>query len=157
MEEKTKNRIKIDIAGTKFTVLSVEGEEYTKAVAERLNKEIDDVRRAAPGLSLTSAVMLASLNLCDSMVKAEEDSDRLRRQVKEYLNDAAKYRAEYDAAARENEKLKKDIQTYRKRLSEKGRTTEPAPVSTAIKTVRKSNGNEAEDEGTLSFFDSTNN
>lgn len=153
MEEKTKNRIKIDIAGTTFTVLSIENEDYTKAVAERLNREIDAVRRTAPGLSLTSAVMLASLNICDGMTKAEEDSDKLRSQVKEYLNDAARYRAEYDAALRENEKLKRDIETYRKRLSEKGRTTEPAPVSPAVKTVRKSNSKEAEDEENLSFFD----
>ncbi len=155
MEEKIKNRIKIDIAGTRFTVLSVEGEEYTKAVAGRLNKEIEAVRRAASGLSLTSAVMLASLNICDAMTKAEEDSDKLRSQVKEYLNDAARYRAEYDAAIRENEKLKKDIETYRKRLSEKGRATEPAPVSPAVKTVRKINSKEAEDEENLSFFDAS--
>ncbi len=156
MEEKIKNRIKIEIAGTPFTVLSVEGEEYTKAVAERLNREIETVRRAAPGLSLTSAVMLAALNLCDGMTKAEEDSDRLRGQVKEYLNDAARYRSEYDAAVKENEKLKKDMETYRKRLGEKGKTQEPAPVSPAVKTVRKSNSKEAEDEENISFFGASN-
>lgn len=156
MEEKAKNRIKIDIAGTRFTVLSVEGEEYTKAVADRLNREIAAVRRAAPGLSLTSAVMLASLNMCDNMTKAEEDADRLRVQVKEYLNDAAKYRAEYEEAASENEKLRKDIETYRKRLSENGRSKDPAPVSPAVRSVRKLNTDDTDDEAAenLSFFDS---
>ena len=84
MDNNIKNRIKIDIAGTRFTVLSVENEEYTRAVAEKLNDEINTVRRAAPGLPLSSAVMLAALNICDNMTKAEEDADRLRLQIKEY-------------------------------------------------------------------------
>ncbi len=146
MENQTKNRIKIDIAGTKFTVLSVEGEEYTRSVAARLNDEISSVRRSAPGLSLNSAVMLAALNLCDNLTKAQEDSDRLRIQVKEYLSEATKYRTDFEEAARENEKLRKDIETYRKRLGDKGRNNDPAPVSAAVKTVRKSSANEAEDD-----------
>ncbi len=149
MENQNKNRIKIDIAGTHFTVLSAEGEDYTRKVADRLNEEITAVRRGAPGLSLSSAVMLASLNLCDNMTKAQDDADRLRMQVKEYLNDAARYRADFEEAVQENEKLRRDIEIYRKRLGDKGRGADPAPVSKAAKTaktIRKSNAAEAEDE-----------
>ena len=146
MEDQKKNRIKIDIAGTKFTVLSVEGEEYTRSVADRLNEEISTVRRSAPGLSLSSAVMLAALNLCDNLTKAQEDSDRLRVQVKEYLSEATRYRSDFEEALRENEKLRKDMETYRKHLGDKGLNSDPAPVSPAVKTVRRSSANEAEDD-----------
>ena len=157
MANNIKNRIKIDIAGTRFTVLSVENEEYTRAVAEKLNDEINTVRRAAPGLPLSSAVMLAALNICDNMTKAEEDADRLRLQIKEYLNDAAKYRSSFEEVARENEKLKKDMEIYKKRLGEKTKAViEPSPLSPAVKAVRKSSVAEAEDEteDNLTFFGS---
>ena len=158
MEKETKNHVKIDIAGTRFTVVSEEGEEYTRAVADRLNEEIQNVRKAAPGLSLSSAVMLTALNICDSMTKAEEDAERLRKQVREYLNEAEKYRSEYAEAAEENAKLKRDIEIYRQRLGDKGKNSEPAPVSPAIRTVRKTNSEEAGDDSAESgvYFGNNN-
>ena len=82
-----KNRTKVNIAGTVFTVVSEESEEHTKSVADTLNREIDDVRKAAPGLSLTSAVMLAALNIADSKTKSDEDTDLLRKQIKDITED----------------------------------------------------------------------
>lgn len=152
-----KNRVKIDIAGTRFTVVSAESEEYTRCVADRLNGEINAVRRAAPGLSPNSAVMLAALNICDDLTKSEDDADHLRGQIKEYLNEAAAYRSRCEQAERENEKLRKDIETLRKRLGEQSKiVSDPSPVSAAVKAVRKSSTAEAEDERSQSaaFFGS---
>lgn len=151
MENNGKNRIKVKIAGTGFTLLSAETEEYTSAVAEKLNAEIAAVRKAAPGLSLASAVMLAALNVSDAKTKAEQDADLLRTQIKEYLNEAAKYRAAYEEAASENEKLRKDIETYRKRLGERNKA-EPAPVSPAVRSVRKTSATEEAAEDSAPFF-----
>lgn len=159
MDNKNKNRIKIDIAGTRFTVISEESELYTRSVAERLNSEVNAIRKAAPGLSANSAVMLAALNICDQLMKSEEDADSLRHQVKDYLNDAAKYRSSFEEAERENARLKKDLETLRKRLGEKSRlVSDPSPVSQPVKAVRRSAAVEAEDEGAeqVSFFGSRN-
>ena len=159
MENNNRNRVKVDIAGTRFTVISEESELYTKSVAERLNSEINSGRHAAPGLSANSAVMLASLNICDQLMKSEEAADSLRHQIKDYLNEAAKYRSSFEEADCENARLRKDIETLRKRLGEKARiVSEPSPVSPAVKAVRKSATTEAEDEGAeqVSFFGSRN-
>lgn len=145
--DNNKNHVKVDIAGTRFTVVSVESEEYTKSIAQRLNQEIADVKKAAPGLSTNSAVMLAALNICDNMTKSEEDADRMRKQIKEYLSDSAKYRAAYEETERENAKLKKDIETLRKRLGDKAKlVNDPSPVSAGVKAVRRSGAAEAADE-----------
>lgn len=136
--ENNKNRIKVNIAGTRFTVVSTETQEYTTAVAEKVNAQINAVRKAAPGLSLASVVMLAALNIGDDMTKAQQDADRLRGQIREYLSEAAKYRTAYEEAAAENEKLKKDLDVYKKRLGERGRQVmEPAPLSPAVRAVKK--------------------
>ncbi len=155
--DENKNRVKIEIAGTRFTVLSMESEEYTRSVADRLNGEINAVRRAAPGLSANSAVMLAALNICDNLTKSEEDADRLRAQIKEYLNEAAKYRNASEELERENEKLRKDMETLHKRLGDQSKfVSDPSPVSAAVKAVRKSGSAEAEDESEqpVAFFGS---
>ncbi len=159
MDNKTRNHIKIEIAGTRFTVVSEESELYTRSVAERLNSEINSIRRAAPGLSANSAVMLAALNICDVLIKTEEDADGLRHQIKDYLNEAAKYRSSFEESEQENERLRKDLETLRKRLGEKSKlANEPSPVSPAVKAVRKSALAEAEDEGAeqVTFFGSKN-
>ena len=151
--ENNKNRIKVNIAGTRFTVVSTETQEYTEGLADKLNAEIAAVQKAAPGLSLASAVMLASLNICDSMAKAQADADRLRKQIKEYLSDSAKYRSEYEKTAEENEKLRKDLELYRRRLGERGhRAAEPAPLSPAVRSVQRSSDSEEAAADELSGF-----
>lgn len=152
--DNTKNRIVVEIAGTVFTVVSNENERYTKRLAEELTSEIAAIRRAAPGLSLTSATMLTALNCADRAAKAETEADSFRIQVKDYLSEAEKYRENAEKLSAENEKLKKDIETLRKRLGESGRQpTIPAPVSKTVRTVRtEAAGDEAAEEIT-DFFE----
>lgn len=138
-----KNRVKINIAGNEIIVRSTESEHYTERITARLNAEIRSVQASAPNVSVTSAVMLAALNICDSMTRAEEDADKLRSQIKEYLNDSAKYRSQYETVVSENEKLKNDIETYKRRLNDKKNET------SAVHTARKvSSSEEAADEQT---------
>ena len=152
--EQIKNRITIDIAGTRFTVLSTESEEYTKKLAAKLTDEIAEIKKAAPLLSVSSATTLAALNYCDSSTKAEEDADSLRRQVKEYLAEITKQRTENEELSAENEKLRRDIDTLRKRLGEKGRAPEmPAPVSRTVKTVRAAAQTDEAAEEITDFFE----
>lgn len=153
--DNSKNRIRVNIAGTRFTVVSSESEEYTGKVAQRLNDEIAAIRKAAPGLSLASAVMLAGLNVADAATKAQAEADALREQVREYLSEAERYRSMYEQTAAEAEKLRSDIEVYRKRLGEKGKSViEPAPVSRSVRTVRKTAANDEAAEEITDFFDS---
>ena len=152
--EKIKNRINIEIAGTRFTVLSEETDAYTKRLASKLTDEIGVIRKAAPGLSLSSAAMLAALNYCDSSTKAQADADALRTQIKEDLAEITKQRGECDELAEENEKLRRDIETLRKRLGERGKTPEmPAPVSRTVKTVRAAVQTDEAAEEITDFFE----
>lgn len=152
--DNTKIRIVVEIAGTVFTVLSTEDEGYTKKLAEDLTEEIAAIRRAAPGLSLTSATMLTALNCADRAAKAQTEADSFRQQIKGYLAESEKYRENAQKLTAENEKLTKDIETLRKRLGERGRQPSvPAPVSKTVRTVRAEvSGDEAAEEIT-DFFE----
>lgn len=153
-----KIRVKINIAGSEFTILSQDDEAYTNAVAADVNKKINEIRKANPQASVTAAAMLAALNFCDGTKKAEQSADNFRIQIKEYLNEISQIKAEADELKKENQRLKKDIQTYRQRLSNDVTTKDSnsAPVSPAVKAVKKaisvSDSEEAAEEY-AEFFD----
>lgn len=139
MENNEKIKVRINIAGSEFTVLSQDSENYTLSVAKEVDEKISEIRKANPNISITAAVMLAALNFCDCSKKSEKDADNFRIQIKDYLTEAAQKEKEADELKKENERLKKDIQTYRQRLSEDIRSNNnAAPVSTAVKAVKKS-------------------
>ncbi len=148
MEEQEKNHIRLNISGSKFTVVTSDDENYTMKIADRLDSEIKSVRKASSGMSVSSAVMLTALNMCDRLTRLEQEAESLRKQVKEYFEDSAKYRDSYQKAMNENEKLRRDIEIYRKRLGEKNKKAEPAPISPAVKSIHLSDTDEAADEDT---------
>lgn len=153
-----KIKVKINIAGSEFTILSQDDEAYTTQVAGEVDRKINEIRSSNPQVSVTAAAMLAALNFCDSTKKAEKAADNFRVQIKEYLTEASADKAEADELKKENQRLKKDIQTYRQRLSEEStvKDSNHAPVSTAVRAVKKSvlisDGEEAAEENT-EFFD----
>lgn len=144
-----KNRVKINIAGSELTVKSNENEHYTERIAARLNAEIRAVRTASPSISLTNAIMLAALNICDKMTHTEEDSDKLRLQIKEYLNEAAKYRSRCEELETENQKLKEDLETYKNKLNENKKKEsskkEKTSASATVASRKVSSSEEAAD------------
>ena len=111
-----KNRIKISILGSDYIIASEEEENYVRQVAAETDKRIAGITRDNPRLSVTMAAVLAALDYCDEAVKATESADNLRSQIKDYLEDSSQVRMEADEARRENEKLKKEVQTLRSRL-----------------------------------------
>lgn len=161
MENSEKIKVKINIAGNEFTVISEDSESYTLTVAEEVNNKISDIRKNNMGMSLSSAIILAALDFCDSMKKSEKDADNFRKQIKEYLTEAAKNETLTEQLKKENERLKKDIQTYRQRLSDeiKSENNDASPLSSAVKAVQKavsvSDVEEAAEDDT-EFFDMEN-
>ena len=111
-----KNRIKISILGSDYIIASEEEENYVRQIAAETEKRIAGITRDNPRLSVTMAAVLAALDYCDEAVKATESADNLRSQIKDYLEDSSQARMEADEARRENEKLKKEVQTLRSRL-----------------------------------------
>ena len=134
-ENPVKNKVKVTIAGNQFTVISEENESYTQGIADELNESINEIKGANKSVSTTAAVILTALNYCDMIRQNKSDSETLRKQLEEYLENAAKDRETITELRTENEKLKKDIETYRKRLGDTGHNG--APVSTAVRSAKK--------------------
>ena len=132
-----KHKVKITVAGTEYIVLTHESEAYTRGLAEQVDESIQDMCINGR-ISITAAAILTAVNLCDKLKKYELDADALGEQIEKYLEAANEQMNKYNELKTENERLKKNISVYRKRLGETvDGINEPSPVSESVKTVKK--------------------
>ncbi len=101
-----KNRVIVTIAGQEFTLVAEESAEYMDTVAARVDKEINQVAESFRGSSANIAI-LACLNLADALIKAQETSEGLRSQLKDYLEESARMKAEVAEMRREMGRIRR--------------------------------------------------
>jgi len=87
------SRVMVTIDGGTYTVVSEESEEHIRACAVLVDKSIQEIKAATPFSTLTSAV-LAAMNIAGKYYKAQESTDHLRNQVKDYATENARLQAE---------------------------------------------------------------
>lgn len=104
------NRVKLEIQGCKLIIATPENEEYVLKLGEKLDKQITDLMEKNDRLSLNECLALCCINYMDSYKKSEDSADRMRNQITEYLEDAAKARIELDETKRELEKVKRQLE-----------------------------------------------
>ncbi len=105
----SKNRIKLEICSTEYIIISDEPEYYVKELADELDKSMRDLMDNDSRVSTTMAAVLSALTFADECRKATASADNLRSQIKEYLSENARVRAEAEEARRENERLRRDL------------------------------------------------
>lgn len=95
-----KSKVTVTIAQREYTLISDEGEAYVEKVAGYVSGQIQEMTRTADVSSMDAAV-LAAANIADSYFKEMEASERLRRQLKEALDESAQMKADLSEAKRE--------------------------------------------------------
>ena len=110
------NRITITINGVHYTINSTEPEEYVQGLAKELDDTIKEVKEKSPNISFNDVMVLCAMNYVDAYKRSEENADRMRAQISEYLEDAAKARIELGEVKRENTHLRRmlELQTQGK-------------------------------------------
>ena len=99
-----KNTIKVIIDGRDYNMVAVEDETYVRRCAELVDQQIKEVS-VGGRLSQADAAVLAAMNVADMLLKEQEASVNLRRQVKENLEEANALKMELSEAKREIFKL----------------------------------------------------
>ena len=105
------NKVKITICGIDYVIAGNEDEEYVLNLARKLDAELKKMMAQNPRISVMTA-----LDHLDESVKAQESTDNMRLQIKDYLEDAAKARIECEEQKREIERLKREIASLKTRL-----------------------------------------
>ena len=99
-----KNRVTVTIAGQEYTLVGTEEASYTEKVAAHVDAKVEEVLSGAH-VSLVDGAILAAANIADEYFKEVEAAENLRRQLKEYLEEATKMKLELSEAKREIFKL----------------------------------------------------
>ena len=105
------SKVRLNICGSSYVVSTTENESYMQNLAERLNLDMNELMASSKSVSITTAAVMTALNYRDELEKASGSADNMRRQIKDYLEDAA-------IAKMAAEELRREVASQRKRIEE---------------------------------------
>ena len=108
--------VRLNIFGSSYVVITSESEDYMKNLADRLNLDMNELMASSNSVSITTAAVMTALNYRDELEKASGSADNMRRQIKDYLEDAASAKMAAEEARRENASLKRRVDELERRL-----------------------------------------
>ena len=104
-----KNTLRITVGGQRYTLVTGDNVQQAKALASDLDKKVSRILKDSPACTYTQAVVLAALEYAQTAKQATESEEKLRSEVRAYLEDSAKAKTERDKANRELERLKRKL------------------------------------------------
>ena len=87
------NRITVSICGDEYTFVAEESTAYMEQEAALGDKKMGELLTGAK-VGRSDAAVRAAVNLADELLKSEQTAENLRRQVKDYLDEATQARNE---------------------------------------------------------------
>ncbi len=107
------NKVKLTIGGTEYSILAEDDVKYVQELGKELDRAFTKIMKANTSISTTQAAVLLALDYADESKKAIATADRLREQIKDYLDDASDAKSKADWARHEAEALKKETDKLR--------------------------------------------
>ena len=102
------NRITVSICGTEYTFMAEESPSYMQKVAALVDTKMGEIMESGK-INRVDAAVLAAANIADELLKEQSASENLRNQLKDYLDEANKAKAEASDLRRELFKLQQKI------------------------------------------------
>ena len=110
------SKVRLNICGSSYVVSTTENESYMQNLAERLNLDMNELMASSKSVSITTAAVMTALNYRDELEKASGSADNMRRQIKDYLEDAASAKMAAEELRREGASQRKRIEELERRL-----------------------------------------
>lgn len=101
-----KNKIRLKICDIECVVNSEDNEDYVRALGYDVERTIQGLMGQNGRVSLAMAATIAALSYCDDVHKEITNSDNLRAQIKQYLDEATAAKEEAEQLRVENENLR---------------------------------------------------
>ena len=102
------NHVVISICGEEYTFVAEESSSYMQRVGSYVNDKMAEVLDSSK-VGRTDAAVLTAVNIADELFKAQGEADQLRRQIKEYLDQAGKAQSEASDLKREVFRLQQKL------------------------------------------------
>ena len=104
------NKVKVTIMGADYSILAEDDPRYVQLLGKELDSKMAGIMKVNSRLSTTQAAVHAALDYADESKKATVTADRLREQIKDYLDDASAAKSKADLARHDSERLKKEVE-----------------------------------------------
>jgi len=112
------NRVKIEVAGSRYTISTTEEPNYVEGLAKELDEQITKLLNKNISLSINDALILCSLQFLSNSRQGEKTADRLRQQFSEYMDEIKRVKDEKEAKQKENDQLHGEILKLRLELQQ---------------------------------------
>ena len=103
------NRVVVSICGEDYTFVAEEAPSYMQRVGSYVSEKMEAVLSGAR-VGRTDAAVLTAANIADELFKEQAAAEQLRRQIKGYLDEAAKAQAEASELKREVFRLQQRLE-----------------------------------------------
>ncbi len=107
------NRITVTICGSEYTLMAQESPSYIQKVASIVDEKMTGIMTAGR-MSRVDAAVLTATNLADDLLKARQDTENLRGQVKTYSDEVNRLKDQLSEAKRDNFKLQQRLDKLEK-------------------------------------------
>ena len=124
----TTSKVRLEICGSSYVVNTTESAEYMQNLADRLNLDMNELMSSSKTVSITTAAVMTALSYRDELEKASGSADNMRRQIKNYLEDAATSKMAAEELRRENASLLRRIDELKRRLNYPNAELDAKPV-----------------------------
>ncbi|MBE6598299.1 MAG: cell division protein ZapA [Ruminococcaceae bacterium] len=94
MENRTKKKVTVNIAGAQLSLVTDETDVFVDAVADKVNERMMALTRANYRVNRTDAALLCAVDFCSDMLKAEKRMINLEAQVAIYDSNMRRLREE---------------------------------------------------------------
>ncbi|MBR1820142.1 MAG: cell division protein ZapA [Clostridia bacterium] len=98
------NRVTVSICGEDYTLVAEEAPSYIQKIGGYVDNKLSELLENSK-VGRSDAAVLTAVNIADELFKEREAMDKLRAQVKEYIDEAARARSEASELKRELFKL----------------------------------------------------
>ena len=123
----TTSKVRLEICGSSYVVNTTESAEYMQNLADRLNLDMNELMSSSKTVSITTAAVMTALSYRDELEKASGSADNMRRQIKNYLEDAATSKMAAEELRRENASLQRPIDELKRRMNYPDTELDPKP------------------------------
>ncbi|MBE6827587.1 MAG: cell division protein ZapA [Ruminococcaceae bacterium] len=111
------NTVKVTIAGVNYALKTEETATFTKQLAKELNSKMVEIKNANPYISTNQIAVLLAMEYASNCKKAEQTAEKLKGEMKDYLEDAAKAQSERDFYKREIDRLKEETKAKSQQIN----------------------------------------
>lgn len=107
------NRVTVAICGEEYTLVAEESAQYMEQLAAYVSGKLAEVLEGAK-VGRADGAVLAALNIADELFKVQSADEKLRGQIKGYLDEAAKAQSEASELKREVFRLQQRLDSRNK-------------------------------------------